>query len=568
MTAAAVLVAAACAFPIPDLDLEAPRVVTSLPVGTASTTPEIVLEFSRPILRESLEVNNAFILLKTEDVSSALLTDLNNPPLIASRQPLLVDGTLNLSEDGTRLSFIPARPLDGETSYTYLLSRSVTDLDENPLTVPLLDEDGQALLYPENHPVRPGEPVYVMGHFRAEFVTGAALEVEGPVVVERFPAAGAQNVPPNLASVRVRFNEPAFNVTPATFQVMRQDGTPVGASEVLVTDGRLRAELILAETLDLSTEYRMVLRADIVDGIGNRLDEQTNESTFGTAACEDEVAPELSAIEVTPVDTYAIVRWRATEPATSAVRYGEALPTLLAEGDAGRCALVNYDPCAEPPMDAVCSHEVRIDGLTPETEYVFEVESVDAAGNAAVSDVSSFTTLPPLPPLVVNEIQATPDIAPQEAGEFVEIYNAGDEAVDLAGWIIADASASPPRTQTLQALGPHLTVIEPGEYALIVGQAFDTSEYPTLATNVILSGTSGRLLSFGLADDRGLIIELRTPEGAMVSSFGGWLRGRDNRGRSIERIDATGPDVRENWTWALETPGATPGYRNSVATGP
>jgi hypothetical protein len=441
--------------------------------------------------------------------------------------------------------------------------------------VPLLDEDGEVVRYPEGRPVRPGEIVYVMGHHRVDFVTGTALEVEGPMVEERFPAAGAQNVPPNLASVRVRFNEPAHNVTPATFQVVRPDGSAVGADEVLVTDGRLRAELVLSEALALSTEYRMVLRADIVDGIGNRLDERLNESTFTTAACEDHTPPEVdpASVQVLVADTYAVVSWRTNEPATGRVRFGAGVPTEEVAADSGACRYPNFDPCAEPPPDVECPHSALLEGLTPESLYAFEIENVDLAGNVTTTAAEEFTTSPPLPPLVINELLH--GVVAPETAEFVEIYNAGEEEVDLEGWLIRDSSVEDPRTQVLGPFGSYDTVVAPGEYALLVGGAFDPALYPDLAATAILSGrstTSGkvnnRLLSPGMASTRNIQLQLLTPDEVPVSTFGGWLRGGERRGIAIERIDALEPDVRDNWTWAQDPPGATPGYRNSVATGP
>ncbi|MFW5879034.1 MAG: Ig-like domain-containing protein, partial [Myxococcota bacterium] len=480
--AALLLLLAGCPHDIPEIDVEAPRVISSSPVDSATTMPTITVTFSELMDHESFQVANTFVLVRTEEISSTFVSDVDNPPLIASRQELVETGSTALQDvDGkTVLTFVPARPLEGETSYTYMVSGAVTDRDGNPLVIPLLDENGEEVLYgddfpeppgPEEdaaspggdtggHPTRAGDPVHVAGTFSAAFLTGPASEIEGPQVIDRFPEAGAANVPPNLAYVQVVFDEPAYNVNNVTFQVVGPDEEPVPSTQVDNTDGRTRATLWLAGNLEESTEYRMVLTSEITDDLDNELDEALNESTFTTASCEDEDDPVIDpeGIEVVPVDTYAIVRWQTNEPSTGLVRYGLSEPDTVVEGGSGRCTLVNYDPCADPPMDAVCVHEVRLEGLEPETEYVFEIESTDAAGNSTLTGVQTFTTLAPLPPLVVNEVMAAPEIAPQEAGEFVEIYNAGTEPVDLDGWIIADSSASPPRTQALAAFGPALTV--------------------------------------------------------------------------------------------------------------
>ncbi len=560
----------ACAFSIHELDIESPRVVSFSPVGTASTTTSLSVTFSRPVRRETVEVTNAFVLVRTEELTSVFRSDLGNPPLLASRQELVVPGRLVLSEDKTTLSFFPERPLEGQTGYSYLVSGSVTDKNDNPLVVPLLDEDGEIVRYPESHPRRPGEVVYVAGSFEATFVTERALDVEGPQVVERFPSPAAENVPMNLASAWVRFDGAVHNVSPGTFQVIGPEENEQDALEragfVDITEGRTRAELLLTEDLDASTEYRVVLRSDIEDEAGGRLDELLNESFFVTAICRDEDPPKIhpDSIEVSPVDTFAIVRWVTNEPSVGIVHHGKAVPDMETDGGAAACEFLTYDPCTDPPMDAFCRHEVRIDGLDTETVYSFEVESIDAAGNRTITPGGEFKTLPLLPPLILNEIQPTPDVVPQSEAEFMEIFNAGEEAVDLLGWQVIDRSAPSPTKRELTAVDPWPHVLEPGEYALIVGQAFDASHYSDLTAQAILAtGTTAAPLG-GLTDSRGLYIEFLSPHGAVVSTFRGWFQGQDNRGVSIERIDPLGPDERDNWAWAEVPPGATPGYENSV----
>jgi len=84
------------------------------------------------------------------------------------------------------------------------------------------------------------------------------------------------------------------------------------------------------------------------------------------------VISDESASDVT--DTSATISWITDEPSTSQVEYW---PGSLSELDA----------------TLVTSHSVTLTDLTPETTYHYKVKSADAAGNLAVSDEYTFTTL-------------------------------------------------------------------------------------------------------------------------------------------------------------------------------
>lgn len=69
---------------------------------------------------------------------------------------------------------------------------------------------------------------------------------------------------------------------------------------------------------------------------------------------------------------------------------------------------------------------------------------------ATLTDTSTPTptgtpTLTPAPPspgaIVINEIMQNPQAVPDSAGEWIELYNAGDVAVDINGWEVQDAGS-------------------------------------------------------------------------------------------------------------------------------
>jgi hypothetical protein len=61
--------------------------------------------------------------------------------------------------------------------------------------------------------------------------------------------------------------------------------------------------------------------------------------------------------------------------------------------------------------------------------------------------------------IVVNEIQHQP---PAQQPEWIELFHAGSEPVDPAGWSVSDAPAG-----TRHVIGPGAPAILPGTYFLI-----------------------------------------------------------------------------------------------------
>jgi hypothetical protein len=101
---------------------------------------------------------------------------------------------------------------------------------------------------------------------------------------------------------------------------------------------------------------------------------------------EDSTPPVISEVSATLVahDDVAVITWTTDEPATAMVSY--------------RCA--RYYSSAGPldgPLFST-SHVIclghRSRPLEPDTTYTYTVTSVDRAGNEAVSDEYTFTTLP------------------------------------------------------------------------------------------------------------------------------------------------------------------------------
>ncbi len=92
---------------------------------------------------------------------------------------------------------------------------------------------------------------------------------------------------------------------------------------------------------------------------------------------------------------------------------------------------------------------VMVTGLQPDETYYFAVKAIDQAGNEAIiSNVAtpqaqdSFEKYTQSP-IVINEIMYDPygqDDGQMPAGEWVELYNTSESELDVANWVIKDAS--------------------------------------------------------------------------------------------------------------------------------
>ncbi len=130
----------------------------------------------------------------------------------------------------------------------------------------------------------------------------------------------------------------------------------------------------------------------------------------------------------------------------------------------------------EPPQYRQ-THSIITAFPTPGT-YFYITTLTDRAGNMTVSPPGIFNvpSLPSVDVITLNEIVANPvgsDSAPMPGGEWVELYNRGAIALDLAGWRIKDASGKSwvVSTANSDANGDMRdggeTVIPPGGYLVV-----------------------------------------------------------------------------------------------------
>ena len=142
--------------------------------------------------------------------------------------------------------------------------------------------------------------------------------------------------------------------------------------------------------------------------------------------------------------------------------------------------------------------------------------------------------------------------------EWVELANLGGSALELGGFVLVIvASIDVLPTTTLPA----------GARALVVPAGFREGvgpDPPPDARARLLRIADAALGKSGLGN-AGEALELRAPDGRVVSTFGAWLdtSAAAWNGRSVERVEVAGCDVPLNVAGNRDNR-STPGGENSV----
>lgn len=149
----------------------------------------------------------------------------------------------------------------------------------------------------------------------------------------------------------------------------------------------------------------------------------------------------------------------------------------------------------------------------PGTEDSTLPAAISAASHSARRDAGSATrpdtavqALNPALRLAINEVLYDPDGMGDDAdGEWVELYNAGEQPISLSGWSLADATSA----DDLPAVS-----VGPREFVTIAPSDSIRQHYPGFAgTLVVLGGRIGNAL--GNDGDR---LVLRDPSGAIADA--------------------------------------------------
>jgi hypothetical protein len=202
---------------------------------------------------------------------------------------------------------------------------------------------------------------------------------------------------------------------------------------------------------------------------------------------------------------------------------------------------------------------LKFDSLFPDrTECQLTVNDImDLAGNSMAAQSVSFTYYAPYEAsfgdIVINEMmidEAPPAALPQ--AEFIELFNTSDQAINLAGFTLADDAAR-------IALGDFL--LEPDSFIILCATA-KVAEFQQY----------GAVLGISLPNLRnsGELLTLRNQQEKIIDQVfyqQNWYNDTEkaNGGWTLERIN---PYARcnnaSNWTASVNELGGTPGVQNSV----
>ncbi len=231
--------------------------------------------------------------------------------------------------------------------------------------------------------------------------------------------------------------------------------------------------------------------------------------TFTTSS--DLVPPVISDLTVSGInDLSATISWTTDEDAASMVRYG----TTTAMGS--EATLIGLRK----------NHSIVLDGLTEGTSYFFEVQSIDASGNATISGQQTFTTLTWIPHelfadgfesgnLTAGGWTVSGSASVGSAGAFTGGFGA---ALKKAAWIQKAVSTQGMKNIHIQ-YARKTAGLDSGEY-LIVEWSIDGSAWNILETSAATAwATQDLTCDSGAENQPGFRLRFRT-NGNRVDEYG------------------------------------------------
>ena len=235
---------------------------------------------------------------------------------------------------------------------------------------------------------------------------------------------------------------------------------------------------------------------------------------------------------------------------------GDCLRARFATDEPARASLVVRAGGAEQVLAAgegstlfdVSARFVRLPAGAPGE---LEAHAVDWAGNRGASSPLPLTVPSPVPPIAITEVLPNP-AGPEATQEFVELRNLGAAPLSLEGLSIEDAGGADPL--------PPVT-LAPGQYAVVVGAAFDPQEGrdPAPRAGAMLLRVDGRIGRDGIGN-AGEAVRLRAKSGEVLSRYGGWIDAGASgwTGRSVQRQPEDACDGPAAWNPRPQPP--TPGW--------
>ncbi|MBI2475940.1 MAG: Ig-like domain-containing protein [Candidatus Taylorbacteria bacterium] len=260
------------------------------------------------------------VLRKTADSTGNLCTTVTYNPFPSNFEP---SAKCNLTAS-----------LSANTSYTFTVTSNVYDLSGNAL-----DQDG----------FTPGSQSYT-----ATFTTGAAgftsANVTPPAVMGASPFRGSQNVPTNIGTTTIEFNQSTMDTTTFTnTNIFLSGGLTLGSFSFSTSTGKNILSAGIRGTVAANTQYTLTVGTGVRTLQGIALSTAYT-TTFTTGGSTDATAPTIVGVLPTPSTTIAANTndfvFTFDDNIDSATATSGAV-TLGISGGANLPGSVRYDPVSK-----------------------------------------------------------------------------------------------------------------------------------------------------------------------------------------------------------------------------
>jgi hypothetical protein len=352
------------------------------------------------------------------------------------------------------------------------------------------------------------------------------------------PPNGVSGIPPNLATLIVRFTEPVQPAGPIPAFVLRStagDELQLSVGEAAPCAGACY-QVPLPFELAPSVRYTLESLPGALQFLDGKPVPAGSAGAFTTSEAADRFAPRVVGFTATATEGCLFAHLDADEPVRAVI-------TVSAGGQTASIPIGDYA--------ASLDFAQRVSELPAGASAQAVAHVVDRAGNAADSAAVTLSLPPALPRIVITEVLANP-AGSETTQEFVELYNAGQADVAVGGLVIADKSGS----DVLPA-----AILAPEAFALVVAEKYDPAEgsdIPPREGSLLLL-VPGKIGADGLSNG-GEPVRLSTPAGDLISQYGGWVDVSASAwsGKSVKRISVDACDAPAAWS---STPSpASPGF--------
>ncbi len=166
--------------------------------------------------------------------------------------------------------------------------------------------------------------------------------------------------------------------------------------------------------------------------------------------------------------------------------------------------------------------------------------------------LSSFYSSQASAGIVINEVMA--NAIDEDTGEFIELYNTGDEPVDVEDWKFTDGDA----TDIIKPFKKGgKAIIPPKGYGVILDSEY-AGEYDSPPTAILLTTKNTTLGDGFTTNDQ---ITLFDKNHKRVDTYSHPFN--PGNGISVEKIDPLKGDAADNWKASNDKSNSTPGRKNS-----